>query len=444
VIAQLPLLKFYPPNRRTSLEVVNGAWQLFQWRVEGYTAKYAALWEAVEATTPRLGPDIPSSQKLERESRATREFERIKTRLRQIPRLREQREVWRQDLLNTARELAGSMLDLPNAGLKLLFTQEGMEATRRFVHDAKAFDSGMDDDSLLQALRNLWVIHSIQLLLDQEVSLSLAIFAYSMLYPWTDNYLDDPQIPSESKVEFGEWLEQRLCGSRVAPPGLHAAQVGRLVALIEEDFPRAEFEEVYLSLRAIHQAQTASLEQQVADDRLDEQKLLQITMSKGGTSVLADAWLVAGQLTEPEADFMFGYGILLQLLDDLQDVRSDLADGNATVFTRQAADGLLDELASRLWSFTQAVLWSSSRFEAPRFQPIKALIQENCKLLLLQAVAGNCGFYTTRFAAELETCSPWNFSFLRVRGAKLQSECKSIIALLRRERRIDSAFDLLD
>jgi hypothetical protein len=391
-----------------------------------------------------LGPVIPPSQKIERESRATRQLEEIKTRLRQFPRSREQRAVWRQNLLNTARDMAGRTLDLPNAGLKLFFTTAGLEATRRFVRDAKVFDSGISDDSLFQALRNLWVIHSIQLLLDKEVALTPPAFAYSMLYPWTDNHLDDPQIPRESKIEFGEWLEQRLCGARVAPPDRHAAQVGRLVALIEGGFPRAEFEEVYLSLRAIHQAQTASLEQQGAGDCLDENKLLQITMSKGGTSVLADAWLVAGQLSDAEADFMFGYGVLLQLMDDLQDVRNDLANGHTTVFARQAADGLLDELASRLWSFSQAVLWTSSRFEAPRFQPIKALMQENCKLLLLQAVAGNCGSYTTRFTADLESCSPWRFSFLRGREATLQNECKNIISLLRRRGQIDSAFDLSD
>jgi len=444
VTAQAPPLEFPPLGLQPSFGVFDGPWRLFQRRVEGYTSKYAALWEAAEATPPRLGPIISPGQKLERESSATRQFEGIKTKLRQVPRLREQREVWRQNLLNTARDLAGRILDLSEAGLRLLFTQAGLEATRRFVRDAKSFDSGISDDSLLQALRNLWVTHSIQLLLDKEVSVSPATFAYSMLYPWTDNYLDDSQIPSQSKIEFGNWLERRLCGSRVEPPNSHAAQVDRLVTLIEECFPWSEFKEVYLSLRAIHQAQTASLKQQEADDSLGEQELLHITLRKGGTSVLADAWLVAGKLTDPEADFMFGYGVLLQLLDDLQDVRNDIVEGNATVFSRQAADSLLDELAARLWSFAESVLWSSSRFEAPRFQPIKALIHENCKLLLLQAVAGNCGSYTTRFAAELETFSPWRFSFMKSRGAKLENECKNIVSLLRRQRRIDSAFDLLD
>jgi hypothetical protein len=220
--------------------------------------------------------------------------------------------------------------------------------------------------------------------------------------------------------------------------------VGQLVALIEGRFPRAEFEEVYLSLRAIYQAQIASLEQQAADALLTERKLVQITLKKGGSSVLADAWLVAGNLSDAEEDFMFGYGALLQLMDDLQDLRNDLGNRHVTVFARQAVIGPLDGLASRLWSFAQAVLWSSSRFEAPKFQPVKTLIQESCKLMLLQAVARNYSFYTARFAAELEDSSPFRFIYLRSREATLKGECKNIISLLRRRRQIDSAFDLLD
>ncbi len=58
----------------------------------------------------------------------------------------------------------------------------------------KAFDPTMSDESVFQALRNLWVIHNLQLFLEGKIALSPAGFGYSMLYPWTDNYLDNPQI----------------------------------------------------------------------------------------------------------------------------------------------------------------------------------------------------------------------------------------------------------
>ncbi len=159
--------------------------------------------------------------------------------------------------------------------------------------------------------------------------------------------------------------------------------------------------------------------------------------------MLADAFLVAGQLNDSEADFMFGYGVLLQLMDDLQDINDDRANGHATIFVRQAEAGCLDEVTSRLWSFLQAVLWTSNSVEAPRLQPVKTLIQENCKLLLLQAVARNHQLYSPGFVAEMERGSPFRFDYLRAREKALAAEGRGVISLLRRRRQIQSAFDLL-
>jgi hypothetical protein len=444
MIAQLELPASEPPSLPKALETDHESWLDFQQKVARHIARHKALWESIEAPMPNLGPAIPLADKFQREARANRQFAQFKSRLQQFPRSRKKRESWRHSLLIAMREMAANSLGLPGAGLELFFTRSTLEATRRFVVEAKAFDASRNDENLLQALRNLWVIHGIQSLLGKEMALCPATFAYSMLYPWTDNYLDDPQVPIGRKIGFGNWLEERLCGRHPAPRDGPAAQVGRLVAKIETHFPRAEFEEVYLSLRAIHRAQMTSLEQHEAGGSLEERDLLQITMRKGGTSVLADAYLVAGRLNESEADFMFGYGILLQLMDDLQDVDNDLANRHATLFVRQAAAGFLDEATSRLWSFGQRVLWSVSRFETPRFRPVKALMQESCKLLLFEAVARNHHFYTNRFVAEVENSSPFRFDFLRDREKSPAGARKNIVSLLRRRRQIDSAFDLLD
>jgi len=417
-------------------------WRCFQQKVERYTSSCAALWDDAGTATPCLGPVIPLSAKLEREAQAERQMEEIKARLRRFPRSPRDRGAWREALLNTSREMARNSLGLPEPGLQLLFNRPGLEASRRFARDAKAFDPGIADASLFQAMRNLWIVNSIQLLMDRPVCLSPAVFGYSMLYPWTDNYLDDPRVPGQSKLEFGAWFERRLRGSRAVPADTRSAQVSRLVALIERCFPRVQFEDVYLSLRAIHQAQMASLAQQQTDGSLGEPDLLRTTFRKGGTSVLADAYLVAGKLSEVEAGFMFDFGVLLQLLDDLQDLQTDLANGHATLFAAQA-DGWLDGVTAKLWSFAQAVLWSSHRFSAQPHHAVKALIQESCKLMMLQGVARNHGRYRPPFVSELEKYSPFRFSFLRAREPALKDESNKIISLLRQRRRLDSAFDLL-
>jgi hypothetical protein len=417
-------------------------WVLFQAKLDRFTDKCVGLWEDAALTLPRLGAPIPLSCKHEREALATREMTEIEKRLRRVPRSPKNRNVWGEALLRRTKTLARGCLGFPDGGLQLLFNRQGLEATREFVRAAKSFDPCIKDASLFQALRNVWIVNTIQSLLDKPLSLSPAIFGYSMLYPWTDNYLDDPQLQAESKHAFGAWLEQRLCGSDGVPIDAHASEVGRLVGLIEGCFPRTEFEDVYLSLRAIHHAQMASMDQHTTRGVvLSERELLCATFRKGGTSVLPDAYLVAGTLSDAEAQFMFGFGVLLQLIDDLQDLQTDLANGHATLFARKTS--LLDGVTTRLWSFAQAVLWSPGRFDAPQHQPIKSLIQESCKLMILQAVARHRHLYSPTFAAELEAASPFRFSFMRDRENAAAREGDKMLSLLRQQRQVGSAFDVL-
>jgi hypothetical protein len=347
-------------------------------------------------------------------------------------------------LLHALRRIAGDYLEHDAEGLDRLFADEALEATRQFIREARTFAPGIADQSLFQALRNLWVVHSVQLFLRAPISLSPALFAYSMLYPWTDNCLDDPRLTRAAKIAFGDWLGLRLTGVKAPPRDLHAEQVGQLVGLIERLYPRPEFPDVYLSLQAIHQAQMSSLEQQDPSRTLDEQALLQLSIAKGGTSVLADAHLVRGSVSADEAEFMFSYGVVLQLMDDLQDLPDDLANGHMTIFTRQALLGSLDGVTTQLWAFTQTVLWSFSPFAAAQPGSLKSLIQDNFRLLLLQTIARNRQFYTRDFVHALEASSPVRFCYLARQEKVLAGRYSQVSASIRQSRRIDSLFEMLD
>ena len=64
-------------------------------------------------------------------------------------------------------------------------------------------------------MRNVWIINILQRLKGVDITLSNAIFGYSMLYPYTDNYLDDVNISKEEKVEFNQRLYRRLLGEKL-------------------------------------------------------------------------------------------------------------------------------------------------------------------------------------------------------------------------------------
>ena len=418
--------------------------RVFDRRTERSAAKCAADWTEANAASFGFGATVDLAAKVEREQRAERCVEEIESKLRRWPTLPARRATWRQELLEAMRRVAGDYLEGDTEGLDRLFTAEGLEATRQFVRQARAFAPGITDQNLFQALRNLWVTHSVQLFLHTPITLSPALFAYSMLYPWTDNCLDDPRLERAAKLAFGDWLTLRLSGAKAAPRDLHSEQVGRLVNMIEHSFPRAEFPEVYLSLHAIHQAQMRSLDQQDAARAWNERALLNLSIAKGGASVLTDACLVRGSLTEGEAEFMFAYGVLLQLMDDLQDFKEDLGHRHVTIFTHQAGLGPLDEVTARLWAFTHTVLWSFDGFASAQPASVKSMIQDNLRLLLIQTVARNPESYTQDFIRQVEAASPVRFSYLAGQARKLAERYSRVLTSIRRSRGIDSIFELLN
>lgn len=70
----------------------------------------------------------------------------------------------------------------------------------------------------------------------------------------------------------------------------------------------------------------------------DADHVLALSVAKGGASLLADGYLVRGELGPGEAELCFGYGVFLQLLDDLQDVAADEARRSAALPLRAALE----------------------------------------------------------------------------------------------------------
>ncbi len=417
--------------------------EVFQQSITSLTQRFARLWSETAPQPFTLGKLVSGQEKRrtqEKAEAAARDFEQLLTR---FPKGSTQRGAWRQELLSTMKQMARDCLLLPEKGLDLFFTEPAMEVTRQFVTQGHDFDATMRDEHLFQALRNVWVLNFIELLLGREPSLSRAGFGYSMLYPCTDNFLDDPAVPELAKVEFGHWLGLRLQGLAPRPADPHGREVDRLVRLIESDYPRASYPEVFSCLGAIHRAQMESLSQHQPHAAADEESLIALTFTKGGTSVLSDAYIVSGRPAPAEAEFSYGYGIALQLMDDLQDVKTDRENGHTTLFTRALAGGPLDSITRRLWHFLRSVLEPVETIGAPRARCVRNLIQENCLVLFLQSVVSNPNFFTPVFARELESGSPFHLDFVRSQKERLSGEFRRIVGYLRRRRRIRSLLDLL-
>jgi hypothetical protein len=148
--------------------------------------------------------------------------------------------------------------------------------------------------------------------------------------------------------------------------------------------------------------------------------LLDITMEKGGTSVLADAYLAAGRLSEAEAEFSFGYGVFLQIIDDVQDIDEDTVNKHHTLIAPETSKGPLDGLINKLLWLQRDVMRSLPRPESGQAHALSELIEGGCMMLVLEAIARHCRLYSQSFLEEMEAHSPYSLAYLATLKQKMK------------------------
>jgi hypothetical protein len=327
------------------------------------------------------------------------------------PRSREEAQALQARLGAAFRSLAEEALGFTAGQLDLLPSQAFSGVSEEFVRMARAFDSQLSGEDIYQAGRNAWTANGLQWLLGAPVQVTPSIFAYSLLYPYTDNYLDDPTISVVSKQAFNERFRRCLAGEEVGPANTHEQAIFDLVATIEKQYSRADFPAVFGSLLDIHQAQSMSLKLLRGAAAPGEVDVLGLSFAKGGTSVLADGYLVSGSLDEAQRYYTYGHGIFAQLLDDMEDVEQDLEAGRLTLYSQPAGHWPLDGLANRTFHFGCNVLERLDCLDIE--ETICEVIRRGANLSLIDTIARTDRFYTEAYLRELEAYSPFRFSILK-------------------------------
>jgi hypothetical protein len=303
------------------------------------------------------------------------------------------------------------------------FIEQGyLEVAQEFITRARSEDSELKSEEIFQAMRNVWIMNSLQIFWGLPLEMTPSVYAYSMLYPYTDNFLDNPEVNREEKIKFNQRLSKVLNGEKLTPANFIEEKVFSLVGQIESQYCRDSFPEVFDSLRLIQEAQTESIKQDM-DELLAYDKILPISFFKGGTSVLADAFLVKGKLNIKEMHFAFAYGSFLQLLDDLQDAVVDKKDNHQTLFSIRNNNELIDNEVRSLISF---IFKANTTDESDT--PIMSLMKEvinSCTLVMIMDAAGrNPGLISHRLYKELESYSKVRLSFYKEFEDKIKSLIK--------------------
>jgi hypothetical protein len=377
-------------------------------------------WNSCSTPLALSGPRFSLTEQQAREAAYDREMRIVEREAKKSPRSKGECAKTQDRIVASFARFSATALGLEKDAVELL-TNDFLPAGVRLAQWARRFDPCLSMADIIQACRNGWTACGLQPLLGKRMAVTPSILGYSLLYPYSDNYLDSTAVSAQAKRGFSERFRSRLQGDKVSARNEQEETVWTLVSLIEQQYARSLFPQVFDCLLAIHRAQEESIAQIDSCNSYEYDKVLRISCAKGGTSVLADGCLARGTLRALEGRFSFEWGTLLQLGDDLQDVQEDLQRGSATLFSSTAALGRpLDGLVMQLLNFSGQV---GSRMDGlPNGSlALKELLKTSWRALIFGAIADSYVFFTPGFLEQAERCSPFRFSFLRARRKRLTS-----------------------
>ena len=390
---------------------------------------YVGIWHDADRKTTIDGPAYTPAEQGSNEVELKAFVDLLTRESRRAGRRRDMDLESERRIVSAFAKLATGALRWDSRQLDPLLTNGFRDTLRAFPIQARRFDRSLRPADIYQAARNALTMHCVQSLLGVPVESTPAVLGYSLLYPYTDNLLDDESLDVAAKLAFSRRLADRLRGREVEPADPREARIFDLVAMIESQYPRARFPDVFASLLAIHHAQERSIALLGGVTPLPGRTIVEIGVEKGGTSVLADGYLVAGALTPAQAECIFGLGVFLQLRDDLEDVEDDGASGLRTAFSARR-DACLAAPPARALAVGRAVLDRLDGFESSSARPVGDIMARSLLLTITDAAASFPTRYTPTYFNELERRSPFRFAYLAAERRRLTRAKGSLTGLL--------------
>lgn len=372
-------------------------------------------WREAPETEPGFPEDYPEAVRKGNEERISGIMERGKQGLGEYPEsffAFRKRKKWKKRMEKMLEEILWKEPLLDIGGVMGEEELGAFQAClKEFLRKVRKFDKDLGLEDMGQAVRNYMVYMIFLVLNGQDLKYRPAAFGYSMLYPYTDNYIDSPDRTEREKEHFNRMIEGKLRGEKVKPSSRHERKTAGLLGQVEADYGRPH--EVYGGLLLMLEAQEGSLRQEERwkkglADRPAEDDILGVSVYKGGVSVLMDRYFVDVPFSERDMYFYYGFGFLLQLCDDLQDIVQDKREGNPTVFSICGTQGEAVRKVNKLLHFTRELFESCDTCK----QGFKAFLLKNCYLLILASAAGSRDWMEDGWLAGMERKLPVGMDFL--------------------------------
>ena len=323
------------------------------------------------------------------------------------------RKRWKRKALNSFKKVLSTESIL---GTHRFLNQQTLDAFQEelmeFLRQARRFSPELSIDGIGQAIRNYIVYLMFNELNQVKYGFNTACFGYSMLYPFTDNFIDSNEYSHEEKKQYNQMIRDKIEGKVIHPASIHQKKTCDLLQAIESKYPRDNDSTVFNLLLMMLEAQEASLLQQNTISTLTSEERLDISLYKGGISVLIDRFFVEKEITEEDLLFYLEFGFFLQLADDLRDIDEDNKNGNQTIFTLDLQFEQQEKIVNKMLHFLQQIM-DSYQAENSFF---KSFVLANCYQLIYLSVAGSKCFFSKEYLDKLENYINVTYLFLENSG----------------------------
>jgi hypothetical protein len=381
---------------------------------------FSAIWDKSPVYFPAFQSNYTTEVQITRESRFNqfqKELKKLEKR-KKISALKEGDPA--RSFFPVFRDFMENVFDFEPVQLEIILSDKFKNVSKDFFYQARKFGPELSPENIYQGLRNVWIMNGVQLMMGIPVEITPSVFAYSMIYPYSDNLLDEDTLSDAEKKAFSRRFNDRLHGLKSEPQSHAESQLFTLVGMFEEQFPRTQFPEVYASLYAIQKGQTRSLEL-INCNGLEDAVIREICFEKGGASVLADGYLVAGRLNPGQERALFGYGIYLQLLDDIQDVKEDTQAATKTLFSCRGKQDL-GLMMNKTIHFGRSVLEELRCFNGTDMDKLLPLMNRSIETMMIESAGLNPPGFSPAYLQNLEKHSPLRFEFIRKKKSQSKSQ----------------------
>ena len=378
-------------------------------------SKVKELWFSAKEELPETLKVISQEKKISNESKVKEMMEEMNEQLNQLPHLPLGRKRWRR---KTCKMIKNFLYTETIIGIHQSMSKEELdvfyEELEEFLRKVRQFSPELSFPDIGQAVRNYIVYAMFKVIHRVEGGFNLAAFGYSMLYPVTDNYIDSGSFTPEEKQAYNQFIRDTIQGKEVQSVSEHHRKTFDLLKSIEAEYPRENDTSVYTLLLMMLEAQEESLLQQQQEPLLTAGERLDISLFKGGVSVLVDRFLVNKPLTESDLIFYLGFGFFLQLADDLQDIGEDRQNGYQTLFTLKTDHFSEERLVNKLMHFLDRIMGTYSA-ENDRF---KNFVMNSSYQLIYTSLMGSKEYFSEEYRAKLEQYLLVTPSFLEANPLK--------------------------